>query len=935
MKMKRFYLLAAVACLAAAVGCDRIEQNGVPETGKTIRLHIEAQAPEISKTTLSDDLQLVWEGTEKLGIIFGNESSSNAATSAVVELPSTAPGVFEGEVAIPSGFTANDIKGVAYPAEGAFFKYQSGQNRIVTTVPTAQTQASEGKLNGKNTPVFAVWDASKWEVADGTYSPVNLSLDWACSIIRFNIYGELEGIQADEKVQSLVFVGDNTNLCGTAEYNTAGSNKGKFTYNGKGATMTLNLEEPALLSGRTQTSPLVLYMGVLGRGTGTNSSKVATITSFSIITDRATYNYSPEGKTISPAPGEGYPLGLNLAKFTREVKINYSVDGGTTWTNELPATFTTLAVKSSAALGAVDLQQLAAAVKAQSGNVDLDLSQTTVDRTDVNGTLVGLFPAVFGNETAEDAVRNLHSIVFPSNVTAVAANAFYNCAALESLDLAKITSIEENAFRATGLVDLTVPATVTNIGKYAFGYCWKLETLYFDSAAHQGKGSSNTTHTFSCRNTEAVETLPDEYKAANLIPLTATFGPHAVIGNNDFDTNHKLVKMIFEGKPTVNGNSWVVRCRYLNEFDFSKVSDPVAAGANNTGAIGELTPENSRKIYVPAGCGEAYYAANTWKALVDNNHFVIVESTDSDIKYSTDGGTTWADAIPSGSFTTLAVKGEIFASTLADIKTAIDAQEGVALDLSEAVYESVTFPNTFAGSSSSSPYMKLKSIKFPSNVVTLAASAFSYCKGLESADLTGIQNLSPEANNYFYAFADTGLKSITFPATFTGAMERSFVNTYDLETIYWNTPWNPGTSQNWRTFQWGRGNNSATDNTPKSKDLVLYIGANAVAVPMNGFRNNHNLSKVVVEAGAGFTFLNNCFVNCDNLAVFELKGAEPPAIRNVNMYDAATTSSKVEQASRKVIIPHGATATYTAHANWANWATLISTLNFTLEEAAE
>ena len=315
--------------------------------------------------------------------------------------------------------------------------------------------------------------------------------------------------------------------------------------------------------------------------------------------------------------------------------------------------------------------------------------------------------------------------------------------------------------------------------------------------------------------------------------------------------------------------------------------------------------------------------------------FPYVSPTDPDaVQYSADGGATWSPDIP-GTFSTLAVKGAVTAAILSGIKSAMDGPAGgVALDLSASTYSSTTFPNTFAGSSSS-PYMKLKSIKFPSNVVTLAASAFSYCKGLESADLTGIQNLSPEANNYLYAFADTGLKSITFPETFTGAMERSFVNTYDLESIYWNTPWNPGNSQNWRTFQWGRGNNSATDNTPKSKDLVLYVGTGAVAVPRNCFRNNHNLTKVVVEAGAGFTFLDNCFVNCDNLAAFELRGTEPPAINSINIYDANTTSSKVPQASRKVIIPHGATEDYTTHTNWANWSTLISSLHFTLEEASE
>ena len=176
--MKKVFFLAAVAGLMAVVGCNRIEQDGAPEGGRTLRLRITAQTPELTKTTLGDDLQIAWEGNEKLGVIFGNSSSSSAANSAVVEIPSIAPGIFEGEILVPDGYTASDIRGVAYPAEGSFFKYQSGANRIVTTVPFTQTQATEGKLNGKNFPLFAVWDPSKWEKDESTYTTVDLSLEW-------------------------------------------------------------------------------------------------------------------------------------------------------------------------------------------------------------------------------------------------------------------------------------------------------------------------------------------------------------------------------------------------------------------------------------------------------------------------------------------------------------------------------------------------------------------------------------------------------------------------------------------------------------------------------------------------------------------------------------------------------------------------------------
>lgn len=624
--------------------------------------------------------------------------------------------------------------------------------------------------------------------------------------------------------------------------------------------------------------------------------------------------------------------------FEFDSKVEWSEDG-TTWSKTLPEAFTKLYARGE--LAAADLVNLAATIRETGLKVDLDLSGATL------GTDPGAaFPAVF-HGTEENPFTLLGSIKFPSNVKEISKEAFDWCTALESIDLTGITTINDRSFQHTGLKNLVIPSTVTAInGQYAFGYCWQLETVYFDSPT--GTASGVNPHTFSCRNTNAVADLPDEYKKDNLIPLEFTFGPNAVqMRSQDFDTNHKLVKMIFKRYPEYFGNSWIVRCRYIETFDLSAAPlSPTATNANtsNMALVGDLVPAGRPKqIIVPAGEGDAFAAVQPWKYLVESRGYVIVDphSEDPDdpdaVQYSANGGASWSTEIPD-TFTSLSVKGNLTAAILSDIKSALDDQTGGAsLDLSAATYSTTMFPKIFAGTETE-PYMKLKGIKFPSNVITLAAQCFSYCKGLESADLTGLQSLSATADSYYYAFADTGLKSIVIPETLTGAMERSFVNTFDLESIYWNTPWDSGaTSQNWRTFQWGRGNSNFSDaNNPlKSKDLVLNIGAGAVAIPRNAFRNNHNLVRVVVEAGAGFTFLNNCFVNCDNLSVIELRGATPPAIMDVNIVDAATTCKKVPAADRKLIIPHGATAAYAAHENWANWATIITTLGLTLEEADE
>ena len=927
--MKKVVFVLALAAAMSAVSCVK-EQNNVLESSPRV-ISLTVKATPDTKVALSG-WQPVWTGNEKMQVIFGNEGTSDAATSGRVYLDQTSTGIFAGEIVIPTGFTIDDIQGVVVGPD-SWYRHLNGQKRIVMPAAADQTQSASGVFEGDNFPFYAEFDSSMLDDDGmGNYTISGLVLSKGFAVIRYNVYGAHDGMLASgESLQSVGLTATGANIVGTTEYNKAGTSAGKPTFNGAGSNSTVSLGTVFPLKGTTVDDGAVIYQAVLARADGSNSSKDASVTKISVVTDKATYTKTLS-LTLSPVTGHVYQFNVDLSKdFTRTANIEYSIDGGATWTPDIPASFSTLKLRGSMALDEPTLQVVADAVKAQSGNVDVDMSEMKVALTTVDETEVPQFPAVFGNETAADAAANLHSIKFPSNTTAIAAGAFRNCSALESIDITKIESIGQYAFYATGLKELDLHKDVTTLGYYAFGFCWKLETLYFDSPAHES--ITTTTHAFSCRPSDvnvAVDALPDEYQAANLIPLTITFGPNAAIGNNEFDTNHKIVEMIFEGKPIIKGNAWIARCRYIKTFDFSKVSDPAAPGKNNLGAVGELVT-GDKKILVPKGCTEAYYAASTWKQLVDVNGYVIEEK--SNVEYSTDGGITWGSNIPDGAFTTLAVKGDITAATLSEIKTAIDAKsEAVAIDLSQTEYESDTFPNTFAGTSAA-PYDKLKSISFPSNVITMVASAFAYCSSLETADLTGIEYLTEAANGNYYAFANSGLKTITFPSTFKGPMERSFVSTYQLESIYWNTPWNPGTSQNWRTFQWGRGNSSVTDSTPKSKDLVLTIGPDAKGIPMNGFRNNHNLTRVVVEASSDFKFYNNCFANCDNLAVFELKGALPPVINNANVYSGMSTS--VTAANKKIIIPHGTTATYEAHANWAAWETMATALGFTVEEAAE
>ncbi|MBR1509376.1 MAG: leucine-rich repeat domain-containing protein [Bacteroidales bacterium] len=916
--MKKVVFVLALAAAMSAVSCVK-EQNNVPESSPRV-ISLTVKATPDTKVALSG-WQPVWTGNEKMQVIFGNEGTSDAATTGRVYLDQTSTGIFAGEIEIPTGFNIDDIQGVVVGPD-SWYRHLGGQKRIVMPAAADQTQSASGVFEGDNFPFYAEFDSSMLDDDGmGNYTISGLVLSKGFAVIRYNVYGAHDGMLASgESLQSVGLTATGANIVGTTEYNKAGTSAGKPTFNGAGSNSTVSLGTAFPLKGTTVDDGAVIYQAVLARADGSNSSKDASVTKISVVTDKATYTKTLS-LTLSPVTGHVYQFNVDLSKdFNREVNVEYSIDGGATWTADIPASFSTLKLRGAMALDEPTLQVVADAVKAQSGNVDVDMSAMKVALTTVDETDLAQFPAVFGNATAADAAANLHSIIFPSNTTAIAAGAFYNCSALESIDLTKISSIGDNAFRATGLKDLVVPETVTTLGNYVFGYCWKLETLYFDSPAHAN--ATGNTHTFSLRNTSAVDALPDSYKKANLIPLIATFGPNAVIGNQEFDTNHKLVKMIFEGKPTIKGNAWVIRCRYIETFDFSKVSSPVAPGANNLGAVGELVT-GDKKIIVPKGCAATYYAASTWKQLVDVNGYVIEEQ--SNVEYSTDGGTTWGSAIPDGAFTTLAVKGNITAATLDEIKTAIETKSTpVAIDLSDSEYESETFPATFKGCTA------ISHISFPSNVTTAAESAFENCTNLTSVDLDGFTGLTGQ-----YTFCNTGLTSLTIPASISSAIARSFQNCYSLSEIVYAASWNPystNASDNYRTFQFGKGNTNNASTVSKTTDLVVTVKSNVKSLPGAAFSSNVNLVKVVFE-GDNQVICLRTFQNCHNLATIEMKGDVPPKINATSAY--TDVGKNVTAANRKIIIPHGATATYEAHANWAAWETMATALGFTVEEAAE
>ena len=82
------------------------------------------------------------------------------------------------------------------------------------------------------------------------------------------------------------------------------------------------------------------------------------------------------------------------------------------------------------------------------------------------------------DDMAMSFCTSLSSVTFSDTLTEIGGAAFAGCTALKNIEFpASLTDIYQNAFAATGLSKVTIPATVTTIGYCAFGYDENLQPL--------------------------------------------------------------------------------------------------------------------------------------------------------------------------------------------------------------------------------------------------------------------------------------------------------------------------------------------------------------------------------------------------------------------------------------------------------------------------
>ena len=291
--MKKVLLnIAAGLCLISCSMEEQLPDN--PASGNCIKVSFETLAPSTdapTKTTL-DGEQLVWTGDETLDVLIGNSGSSDASTSKAVALnfdPSTT--TFNGVIDLGS-FTESDIRAITVPGNsGAWISCENDAYHANIPLALNQVQVKDGVMNGDNFPLYAdITDEirANCKLEDGSFRFRNIQLEWACSAVRFNVYGTHAAMDSNEILKSVSVSMDEE--------------------------ITVSLSESATIAGKNAEDGVKIFMAIRPYGSNINSVTVTT--------DKAVYELSGKNGALKVLEGEDirgnmYQFGLNLAKFER------------------------------------------------------------------------------------------------------------------------------------------------------------------------------------------------------------------------------------------------------------------------------------------------------------------------------------------------------------------------------------------------------------------------------------------------------------------------------------------------------------------------------------------------------------------------------------------------------------------------------------------
>ena len=326
------------------------------------------------------------------------------------------------------------------------------------------------------------------------------------------------------------------------------------------------------------------------------------------------------------------------------------------------------------------------------------------------------------NYTLLSFCNQIQSVTIPESVTSIGKSAFEHCSKLDSLTINGVATSMIGAYAfngCTSLTSLSLVGSFQTIGDYAFAYC------------------GMTSLTIDANITSIGEFA---FSSCSLTSLSLT-GNVQKIGDYAFAYCTSLTSLSLTGNVQKIGDHAFYSCSSLNTVTFPK--SPTSIGSHAFDSCTSLNPIEIPGTVTEIGDCAFYNCDGLISATIEEG----VQSTGADMFYGCDNLATVK--LPE-SLTTIADGSFAFCSNLNHVKIPASV--------------------TYIGNSAFSNCTSLSEITLRDGVKTIGASAFLSCRGLTSITLPdSVTDIGQDA--FWYC---SQLKSITIPENVTAIKSGTF-----------------------------------------------------------------------------------------------------------------------------------------------------------------